>query len=254
MSTTTDADVAAADWLHDDFDFWAFDRRMDGRRGDRFFVVLSGTPEELAVVGEQVATRCQRLLDWRNGHSLTPRFDMLLELHEALHDLDRPLVRADFDHALDVWQWVLRLEPEASFAIQAAALLHDIERLDSEALRRIEHLEPDYQRFKDRHAAGGAARARQLLQMLGFEEADEVAALIEEHEHRPGLLSDADALSFFSLNSPGFFDYYPHEHALRKVDYTLRRLSPSRLPLLNSIRLRGDVAAAIRNSLQRMTA
>jgi hypothetical protein len=129
-----------------------------------------------------------------------------------------------------------------------------VERLDTEAFARIEHFARDYQQFKNAHAAAGAERTRALLQSLEIEEAGEVAERIAGHEQARGdsasaLLSDADALSFFSLNSPGFFDYFPRDHALRKVEYTLRRLSPARRPLLETIRLRGDVAAAVRGFL-----
>ena len=39
------------------------------------------------------------------------------------------------DHALDVWQWVLRLSPSAGLAVQLAALFHDVGRLLSEVDR-----------------------------------------------------------------------------------------------------------------------
>jgi hypothetical protein len=296
-------DVTIADWLRDDFDFWAFDRSLDERTGEQFSIIVGGDPQGLPAATLQIVTRCQRLLFERNADSAGERFERVLHAHHALHDLSQPLVRADYDHSLDVWQWLLRLEPAAPFALQVAALFHDIERLDTEAFARIEQHAADYQEFKNAHAAAGAERTRALLASLGIDEADEIAQLVRKHEERPRdgdpwcqtetetgtrakssrnlypglgfgltpspvpseetafsdaealqLINDADALSFFSLNSPGFFDYFSREHALRKVDYTLRRLSPKRHALLQTIRLRGDVAEAIQQCLQGMTA
>ena len=252
-------DVSLADWFRDDFDFWAFDRRLDSRTGDDFSVVVGGDPQQLASASLQIVTRCQRLLYERNAASADVRFDRVLEAHRALHDVAQPLVRADYDHALDVWQWTLRLDPRASFAVQCAALFHDVERLDTEAFARVEQHAADYQQFKNAHAAAGAERTRALLRRLDIDEAEEVAELVRLHEQRPRagdgpqstgnealqLINDADALSFFSLNSPGFFDYFPPDHAQRKVEYTLRRLSASRRDLLGTMRLRADVARAI---------
>jgi hypothetical protein len=128
----------------------------------------------------------------------------------------------------------------------------DIERLISEPEQRIEHTAPDYQAFKNAHAEMGARMTARVLGACGVDATtvSEVARLITEHEfpHDPArcgqarLLADADALSFFSLNSPGFADYYGPEHTRRKVDYTLRRMSAAAVRRLRGIRLRNDVA------------
>src|SRR4051794_40742317 len=58
----------------------------------------------------QVLTRYQRLAPRVNAHSRDEVFLCALSVHRSLHDLQKPLVRADYEHALDVWQWVLRLD------------------------------------------------------------------------------------------------------------------------------------------------
>ena len=59
------------------------------------------------------------------------------------------------------------------------------------------------------------------------------------------VLNDADALSFFSLNSAGYLDYFGLEQTRRKVAYTLGRLRPAARLHLVGIRLRPVVEAAI---------
>jgi len=193
-------------------------------------------------------------MDRRNEASRSAVFDRVLAEHRDAHDLAKPLARADYDHALDTWQWVLRLAPDADLAVQLAALFHDVERLSSEADARVEHQASDYQAFKDDHAARGAELAAALLAWVGVDAGtgERAARLIAAHEHLPGpgdpdaaalsLLNDADALSFFSLNSAGYLDYFGPEATRRKVAFTLRRLRPEARRYLDGLRLRPAVA------------
>lgn len=243
--------VAIAKWRDPTFDLWAFDRAMDrAAETNELTIAIVGAATELPKVCLEVLTRCQRLV-WRcNPASDTNLFAAVLERHRRLHDLSLPLVRADFDHSLDAWQWVLRLAPRASLAVQLAALFHDVERLVSEAEQRVEQHAVDYQLFKDRHAAGGAELAAAVLGEVGVPDCvvREVARLITMHERRSddrdlALLNDADALSFFSLNSAGFADYYGPEHTRRKVAYSLDRLSSAARRYLDHVHLRADIRA-----------
>jgi hypothetical protein len=241
--------VTAAGWNDDGFDFWVFDRHLDDlvARGEPLGV--ASPAGAAAAIARQIATRGQRLAPRRNPATAGAWFDRVLDEHRALHDLDRPLVRADFDHAIDAWQWSLRLDPEAPAEVQLAVLLHDIERLATEPDARIEHLAADYQAFKDAHARAGARIARTVLAraQVAAELADAACALIAVHE-RPAdapairALNDADALSFFSFNSPGYLAYFGAEQTRAKVAYTLARMSPAarrELPRLRVPRLVG---------------
>ena len=55
------------------------------------------------------------------------------------------------------------------------------------------------------------------------------------------LLNDADALSFLSLGSSAYVDYFGVAQTRRKVAYTLARLGPHAKKKLDTIRLRPDV-------------
>src|SRR5690606_41194937 len=90
---------------------------FDGHAADRAIDELaSGGPFALHVRGargdamllEAILTRFQRAIGRRNpasgGPISGPIFERVLARHRELHDLARPLVRADYDHALDTWQ------------------------------------------------------------------------------------------------------------------------------------------------------
>lgn len=192
----------------------------------------------------------------RNAASASPAFDRVLDCHCALHDLERPLVKADYEHALDTWQWVLEIDPDAGLAVQVAALFHDIERLASESLVRIEHRAPDYQAFKDEHARVGALFAARALAGAGLPAAEipHVADLVAGHE-RPrtqgeaAVLADADVLSFFSRNSSGFLRCYGPSHTQLKIAWSLRRLRPEARRLVERIHFERDVALLVAAAL-----
>lgn len=250
-----------ADWDSPELHFYNFDAQMNAlaerTEGRPFALTLQGDDRRLPRASHEVLTRCQRFLGRKNQASGHPVFDRVLERHRALHDLGKPLVRADFDHALDTWQWVLRLAPGAGLAVQTAALFHDVERLVTEADVRVEHRAANYQLFKDDHARRGAEMTEDLLAAagVGAEMRWRVGRLVAGHEQPPApddpdasdlaLLNDADALSFFSLNSPGYLDYYGPEQTRRKVAYTLARLRPEARERLRRIRLRPEIAAAV---------
>jgi hypothetical protein len=239
--------LRATEWERDDFDTWAFDVAIDELARDAFTLRVSDDSCREAFPLE-VLNRCQRHVDRRNRHSQGSLFTRVLRNHRALHDLEKPLVRADYNHALDVRQWLLRLEPDASLALQLAALFHDVERLVSEPDQRVEHLAADYQSFKDAHARRGAEMTRGVLAEAGVSEGvrDRVAELIAHHEQPSddpelALLNDADALSFFSLNSHGYASYFGPEQTKKKVAYTWNRMREAARGRLASVRLRGDV-------------
>ena len=243
--------LTQAAWRDDGFNFWQFDRHLDD-------LVACGEPLRVAAPGgdaaavlREIAIRAQRVRPQRN-RATGAWFDRVLAEHRALHDVTRPLVRADLDHAIDAWQWTLRLDPEAPARVQLAVLLHDIERLASEPDVRVEHRAPDYQAFKDAHAVAGAAIARGVLERAGVEgrDADDVAQLIAAHE-RPSddaavrAVNDADALSFFSFNSPGYLAYFGPAQTAVKIAYTLARMSDAALRHLAGVRMLRGIRAEI---------
>ncbi|HZF52033.1 MAG TPA: DUF4202 family protein [Polyangiaceae bacterium] len=250
--------VAAVSWCRPDTDLFVFDRLIHAveERGPFTLRLDLENDCEAPRTAVEILTRYQRLLPRYNASSKTPRFARTVEAHRSLFDLSKPLVRADYDHAIDTWRWILRLDPAAGPAVQLAALFHDIERLVSESDVRIEHKAHDYHAFKNAHAKAGAELARKTLADLHWNGATLARAveLIEKHERGTGdlemrLLNDADALSFFSLNSYGFLAYYGAAHTERKVAYTLRRMRPAAREEIRRMRLHPDVERMVGSAL-----
>jgi hypothetical protein len=218
--------LTSAQWHSERFDFWAFDRDADERcaRGEPLHVIAAA--EEVIPLRTQVAIRTQRLAAPRNKHSHTRWFTSLLAEHRALHDLGKPHARADLDHAIDTWQWALRLDGEAPAALQIAALL--------------------------RHLSAGMRAARSVLVRAAVPAsiAGEACELIAEYGRvdrwaSRRALYDADALSFFSFASPRYLAQFGREQTGHKVADTCHRMSGRARNWLDAVRMPGFVREQI---------
>jgi hypothetical protein len=250
--------VSLEEWQDDGCDLLSLDARFHAFEGAPFSLCLSPRrANELSMV-PQVLTRYQRLLPLPAATEAIPGLQRILSAHRALHDFSKPLARADYDHAHDTWRWLLRLAPEASAAAQLAALFHDIERLESEADRRVEQHAAEYQRFKRKHAERGAQLAGDVLEQAGasVELRRRVCELIEHHEQPEtdaelSCLNDADALSFFSLNAVGYLRYFGAVQTQRKVSFTLGRMRDEAASMLAGLRMPAVVSELVQPALHR---
>ena len=219
------------------FDFRRFDEAVELARPLQCITVRGS---DAAGVACEVMARYQRLVARRNAASSTPLFDAILEAHASVFSA----VRSDLEHAIDTWQWMLRLDPEIGLAPQIAALFHDIDRLESDLHERIEHRA--HRALDDAQAKRGGERALAILRGLGVEEdeAQRVRDLVGGYvqaEHDAVVLDDADALSFLSLMSPRYADYFGLAQTRRKVAFTLGRLAPAAREKVALFRLRPDI-------------
>jgi hypothetical protein len=217
-------DVVAVDtgaWRGGDADFYWVDAQADalGERG-LVPVAIAGEP----LIRLELLTRCQRWLDRRNRHSGGSWFDQLLLYHRSLFDREQPAARAEHNRALDVWQWVLRLDPDAGPALQVAALFGRCGARTADLL------------------AGAPApraigeRAGQLVRSVCRD---------REPDHDDGeasVLEDAGCLSFFAFTSASFLDDHGEPETRRTIAATLHRLSLRACAYLPQVRLRRDVA------------
>jgi hypothetical protein len=205
---------------------------------------VRGRPDVAPRDALEVLTRYQRFVGRRNAASRSSTFDRALELYRAMHDPGKPLARADLDHGLDTWQWALRLDPNAPVATQLAALYkggpfdppHGRGDADTtRAVLREASVEPDI---------------REEVGWLVAHQGDgRTASLDEGRTIALATLTDADALSFFSLGSPGFVDHFGLDHAHRMVGHALHRMSHAARVRLSRIRLRADVARILAEAL-----
>jgi len=140
-------------------------------------------------------------------------------------------VPEDPRHADNTLEWLLRLAPDAGYALQLAALAHDIERaVEKTKVDRADF--DDYDSFKAAHARNGARMLRPILVGCGVDDdiVNEACRLVEVHEAggdpASDLLKDADGISFFAVNLPFYFRREGWEETKRRARWGYLRLSP----------------------------
>jgi hypothetical protein len=225
------------------FDLRSLDEKVASAGQTPILTIRGHDPVRVAI---EVLSRYQHFIQRRNPASSVQVFDEVLRVHEGLHDLSVEIEKSDFEHALDTWQWVLRLAPQADLAIQIAALFHDFDRLGADTRERLEHRAPEQRGI--RPAGRGTTRVYEMLMRIGMkrETTGRVCDILDHDELRVAeselaLLNDADALSFLSLNSATYVDYFGLAQTRRKVAYTLSRLGAEAKTKLEHVRLRPDV-------------
>lgn len=235
-----DARIAVPEWRNDGFDLAAFDAQIESSTS------LAITEEDLSSPASiEILTRAQRVIGRRNEYSANRGFDEVLQRHCDLHDFDLPSSRSEYDHALDSWQWMLRLAGAATVALQIAALFHGAERLISPAV-------PDSPLLRDAHARAAAEITRRALagSLVGVSAVAAAADLVATHQRESScpdvaLLNDADSLSFFSLRSAAFLEQCGARDARGEFRYRLSRMSPPARARLSAVRLHREVASLI---------
>jgi len=254
--------IVERSWRAPAADLHQWDRVMGALCQQPRWLVVQGDDESITLgdTAREILTRYQRLAPRTNAASEVPVFRKVLSGHRALHDLSLPRPRAEYEHALDTWQWVLRLAPFAGLAVQLAALFHDVQHLMHTTEPPRESPAPDAAEGDDAPVEDGAPLAAQVLDGCAVDRATGGAAvrLIQAH-HAPwrpalggevALLADADALSFLSLGSPAFADAHGAERTQKKVRRTLARMSSRAVRQLAGVRLRDDIRRHLTEAAQ----
>ena len=143
-------------------------------------------------------------------------------------------------HSKNTLEWLLRLNPDADNALEIAALGHDIDRAITERKVRREDFE-DFDRFKAEHAINSAKLLGELMSDFAVEAeiAEEVCRLVRLHEvggdPRSDLLKDADAISYFDVNLPLYFERNGWDETMRRSVWGYRRLSERMKPIATGL-------------------
>ncbi len=224
------------------FDFLGFDEKFEAVRPLRRLTIRGVDATGVAM---EVLSRYQRVVGRRNAASSTNVFSKALLELESLWKSGRAEHRLDMDHAVDTWQWVLRLQPDAGLALQVAALFHDAARSEGSSHDRLEHRA--HRLVDDDVARRGGHLARAMATRIGLTECDvaRVERLIvggDDKNTEAALLDDAESLSFLSLMSAQYADHFGLAQTRRKVAFMMGRLGEAALVKVGMFRIRPDVA------------
>jgi len=146
--------------------------------------------------------------------------------------ISRSDVPEDYAHSKSVKEWVLKLMPDADWALQIAAFAHDVERALPQS-KVIRSKFSDYNEFKNAHALNSAKVIQEILDKypLSCKEKNKILSLIRNHELGQSedldldVLKDADSLSFFNVNLMAYAERNDESEVLSRMMWGYQRLS-----------------------------
>jgi hypothetical protein len=147
--------------------------------------------------------------------------------------------KTEYGHSQSVWQWVLKLKPDADIALQIAALGHDIDR-SFEDYRKMKARFKTYDEYKKAHALQSAKIICDILKKHDFDiiTIDKVRHLIENHEvggeGDVAVLTEADSMTFFN-NLPHYREAHSEKETIDKIKFMYNRLSNKAKSMVDQI-------------------
>lgn len=148
---------------------------------------------------------------------------------EILLILSKSDLDLEAEHGENTLKWALAIKPDASIALQIAALGHDIERSRPDRFKSEDFT--DHSEYKRLHSEKGAEMLGELLHNLDIDDEiiNEVEDLVRLHEvggtEEADVLRDADSISFFDNNLEFYIGYKGLEGAKKQVEYKFSRCS-----------------------------
>jgi len=147
--------------------------------------------------------------------------------------------KTEYGHLYSVWQWVLKLKPDADIALQLAALGHDIDRSIENQRKKREDF-ATYDEYKKEHALLSAQIMCEILRKHNFDETTiaKVKDLIENHEvggeGDVEVLKEADSITYFN-NLSYYRQTHNQQQTIDKIKFMYDRLSDEAKSIINQI-------------------
>lgn len=154
--------------------------------------------------------------------------------------------KAEFElegaHSLDTLGWVMKIDPEASEALQIAALAHDIDRGIKPKITREKN--ETYDDYKVRHATRSSQLIVDLMVKYGYSKdlIKKTSFLVKNHEvggsEEVNILMDADSVSFFSCNIEWYYKYKGLKGTKDKIILMYGRATPRAKQMIRSFKIK----------------
>lgn len=144
--------------------------------------------------------------------------------------LDKSELAEESSHAKNTLWWVKKLKPDASMALEIAALAHDLERGIAPRCREKDF--ETHEEYKKAHSERSALILEKILRYYSLDEdlIAETIELVRLHEvggsEEAEVLMDADSISFFDNNLDFYISYKGVAGAIKQVRYKFERCSP----------------------------
>jgi len=175
------------------------------------------------------------------------KFNYILEEIEMI--TKNAMDKTEYSHSQSVWQWVLKLKPDADIALQIAALGHDIDRSFGN-YRKMKAKFATYDEYKKEHALLSAKIMCDILKKYDFNGTiiNKVKHLIENHEiggrGDVEILKEADSITFFN-NLLHYRQIHTKEETINKIKFMYNRLNKKAKLMISQINIKDEKLARL---------
>jgi hypothetical protein len=206
------------DWSHPSANVLGFDQLITtaNRDGDFRLVLWSSDWDAGLAAALELLNRYQRLLPLPAACAGRSKLTQALAAHRLVHPLDDPRGRASYEHSLDAWRWLIRLNPHAELSLQLAALFHEAGAEEG----CTTELGPPLGHDAKLGAVRLACRALHPLELDTDTLANMVGHIVGLAPSSRGdqrLLADADCLSFLSVSTWRYLRHHGRAATERRV-------------------------------------
>jgi len=186
------------------------------------------------------------------------KFDELKK--EIAEIISRSPLEFDPGHSKKTLEWVIKLEPNASEALQIAALAHDIERgitgiTETYGLKDLSNIEE----FKREHAKRSADIIAGLMKKYNYDKKiiERVKFLVEKHDEGGDdeeliILMDADSIAYFDYHIAMYYEKNGLRKTEDKIRFMFERISERAKEIIKNINYRNpEISELVKEVIKR---
>lgn len=193
--------------------------------------------------------------------------DVLTQLSsENINIFAKDQINRELIHAKDVLKWLLVINPNSSFEVQTAALLHDCERIidrgDKTVSYKGDRKSQDYIEHKKQHALRSSELAKEMLNQrsISTNQQERIYWLILHHddtgENLRALKDDeldnlvsADSFSFFTSIARNMLDREGKDRVKDKSTFMMNKIPKRLLEVLQIFQIEDVEIEQIKNEV-----
>lgn len=150
----------------------------------------------------------------------------------------------DTTHSQNTYEWLKKLDQNASEELQIAALAHDIDRAIDP--RVVQEENESYDNYKVRHALRSSKLITDLMIKHGYsqESVEKTSLFVKNHEvggdKDMNTLTDADSISYFDTNIDWYYGVKGPEKTKAKIIFMYQRVSPRAKKIISSLKFKNS--------------
>lgn len=151
-------------------------------------------------------------------------------------------IATDPAHSVNTYEWLLKLDQNASEELQIAALAHDIDRAIDPSV--VQKKDESYDSYKVRHALRSSKLIADLMIKHGYSKnsIEKTSLLVKNHEvggdKDMNTLADADSISYFDTNIDWYYGVKGPEKTKNKIIFMYQRVSPRAKKIIGSLKFK----------------